>query len=526
MRRTLLLALLGVALPVVGCGGSGGGGGGDGALIGQLEYALALPGTGETVTLGLRNVSTDPALVTATLHSPAGGAGTPIAIPGGLVPGRGEVQVNVSSPPENGWIHVETRDPVTHALFPTSGFVVPYVQKQGAGPRGEFGFGLPFATTTAAMPFGPDTTVVQVINASHLTAVPPVTPVAIAADVAVFDTDGTILGFIPAAPIPANGVFVVPGVPAGSAGQVAVTPLPAAGVDVKFTMATREDPAGFGEAIGFGLDSDIHVQQTGPGNFYELALEWGRTPEDDFRDFAILATNATDGALTIQFDEINDATGGAILPFPRVFTLGARETRYFGTTLANTIGLEIGEVHPFADLFGDVFLTAGLRQMRWALVHAPGVVVTAPNFDPAFSAAYQEVPETEISISAAVVGIEQETTTFGAERNWIAMTNRSTAEARVFVRIFTPGGTEYLLPDLFVPPGGRFDWSPDALVLNGLLGIREDQNVPTDPPVPFFSVYLASTTGLGFFGRREIRDALGNLVLVTPHVVELLDDAP
>jgi hypothetical protein len=212
--------------------------------------------------------------------------------------------------------------------------------------------------------------------------------------------------------------------------------------------------------------------------------------------------------------------------------LAAHTTRYYGTTRILSAGLDSNEVHPFADLFGDVFATTGLETFYMSLVHGNGLFVSARNFDPGFFAAWQVLETRDRTRDAVVVGIEQETTTLGGERNWISLMNPSPSPITVNVRAFTPGdaaapspnGTEHILPSIVVPAEARMDWSPDGIILKGRLGIRENQDDPADVPVAFFSLRFTSGSPFGLAGRREVRDPRGILLLVTPHVVENLDD--
>jgi hypothetical protein len=307
-----------------------------------------------------------------------------------------------------------------------------------------------------------------------------------------------------------------------STGSVRVEPVDDPTKLEAFTLATEELP--FTQlALSYDYDPDLPRQPADQPGESELALDFGRTPADDYRDFALVMTNSTDLGTVVTIESIH-ANGAPILTVPRTITLGPRATRYVATTLVESVGFVAGEPHPLEDLFGNVFLEPGLVLYRMSIRHGDGVVLSARGIDPAFQQARQTIPSIDLTHDVVVASVDQELITNGAERNWVSLMNRDSNDLDVFVRAFTPGGTEHTLPTLFVPALGRLEWSPDATVLKGLLGLRENQDDPTSLPVPFFSLRFTSAGRFGINARREVRDPQDVLILVTPHVIEPLDD--
>jgi hypothetical protein len=508
-----ILPLLG-GLLAAGCGG---GGTVVAAFPGPAEGAVPFaPGAGQVFTIDLKNVAADDAPVVLTAYDPAG-----FVVPGFggtvIVPADGEIRVNVAGVVPDGWIHVETRDPATLADLPTTRAVLPSFRTERSGPAVEAAPASPFSPelldTGYAIPITEATQSVQVINGTRNAAVPTVFD-PLTATFTLYETDGTLFSSTGAILAPNEGFF--PTIPAGFIGSLVVTAVDDPTKFEAVAIASREQPST--ESLGYDVARPVT-----PFQQQVFGVAYGQEASGNFLDFAIVVTNGRDEASSFTIDAIRTEGGGDVLGPPRLVVLGAHETRYYATTVVDSRGLGSGEIHPFADLFGDVFLASAVSRQWWQVSLGEGIHLCARNFEPAFFEAWMvihPVPVTHVSMAEV---IEQETSTFSGERNWITLVNPANAPLTVFVRSFTPGGNVLDLPDLVVPALGRLDWSPDGIVENGLLGIRENQNDPTSTPVSSFSLQFSSAGSFGLQGQREFRDGSGLILGLMPIVTRSLE---
>ena len=108
------------------------------------------------------------------------------------------------------------------------------------------------------------------------------------------------------------------------------------------------------------------------------------------------------------------------------------------------------------------------------------------------------------------------TTQAGAIRTYVDFMNPVNFEQTVFVRGFTPGGTEYILDSFTVGPFRRVRWSQDGTIY------REDPFDLLLPPVAFMSFEFSSTGGLHYGARTEIKDTQGIFTNMVPIIVRNL----
>jgi hypothetical protein len=434
------------------------------------------------------------------------------------VPAFGETEFTLVAPPAvaGGWLHVETRDALTLADLPTTGFVACGFCVERSGPSKEAAPACVFAPTLSVLPVLPSTEAVQLINQTR-DSTTPTTLVPLAVTVDVVEADGTIFSSTPLVLGPSESTTVV--LPVGFFGSVVATPTLDDPTKLEaFTLAAKESRS------SLSLAYETHYWDFLSFRLAEAALQHGPAPEGEFRDFQLVVVNPTDGVATFTIDRIVTDTGVSVLPFPRLVAIPAGESRVYATTTVDSLGLDSGEVSPLDDIFGDPFLATTYRRFVMGLTIGEGLYLSSRDFDPSIAEFEANVRGLLRTHDAMVIGIEQETTVVSGRRNWISLMNPATGPITVLPRAYTPGGTEHILPSILVPAWGRLDWSPDAITLNGLLGLREDQNDPTSLPVPFFSLRFISAGSFGVEGRREVRNASDLLLFVTPFVVEPLDD--
>ncbi|MDF1699643.1 MAG: hypothetical protein P1V36_00595, partial [Planctomycetota bacterium] len=485
-----------------------------------------LPSSGETVTLGFKNVTTVGGVVHVTPYTPAG-APYALGTTAITVAGLAERQVNLSSllgaAPAGGWIHVDTRDvttldPVTGEPTPTAttGFIFPYISRRiGSGSSAEADSiaGLvPRADTAHVAVFG-RTLQVQLVNHSVTEMAPGSVPLAVTFDVDVIGADGTTVASS-VVPVPANGSVSVPFTPpVGAIGFVRATPMTpaAAGELYRFSIASREST--------IQVHAEGRYRELRDADFPSLVdigfdVEFGLDGVGNIHDFGLMMSNTSSATQTVTLRAILRSGGTPLLVTPRQFTLPAGRAVFMGTTNTLSAGLVNPEVSWFSDLFGDVFSFGGFEAVT-LVVQAPREVdLSARHFDASGTAFYRVLSPIPLTNRACVTDCPVATSTLSGTRSWITITNPTSGELVVPVRAYTPAlGTEYLLPDLVVPAFTRFDWSPDGIQL------REE---PTDTVGPFVTrlrIDLTPSTGALFNGRVESREVAGALNFIRPEIV-------
>jgi hypothetical protein len=298
----------------------------------------------------------------------------------------------------------------------------------------------------------------------------------------------------------------------GGFGQLLVLP---PGPGTRFTLASQQDPD-----LVYGVDDnqrgDSRLLDQGGTSQAELMLTFGRDNfSGGFADFHILVSNPSDTQsenFTINY--IRDEFGTPIKTTPRTFLVGPRQTRLFATTLVDTLGLQLGETHPFAEHFGDVFLTTGMANFRMNLSLGNNLIVMARQFDPATLEFESAVRPTAIRRTVSVLMHDLQTTLTNGTENWAWLSNPTNGPLDVQVRAFTVvNGTEYVLPTITIPPHSIYRFRGDALHL------KETVGVAIEPDVPHLRFLFSSNGPFGSRGLRLQRDPTGLLIMLSPHIV-------
>ena len=86
-----------------------------------------------------------------------------------------------------------------------------------------------------------------------------------------------------------------------------------------------------------------------------------------FADFHILVSNPTDEIANFTINYIRDAFGNPIKTMPRRSTWARASRACLPPRVVDSLGLQLGETHPFAAHFGDVFLTSSMADFRMNL---------------------------------------------------------------------------------------------------------------------------------------------------------------
>lgn len=494
MRRIALLGLaLAALLPLVACGTGAGGNAAGGAFEGPAELALPVFADGALKALVLRNLATQDAPVKVT------------TVPGGAtatynVPATGELRVAVGL--AEGWLIVDTRDPGTQAVLSTTGFVEPYLWAERAGPDGEAAMAAVFQSTEAILPVHPATDRALLLNhgpAGSFT-------------VCTFAADGTLLSVVPQVVAQdASAVLDLSGL-AGTAGHLSV--LPPGGGGAAYAVAALED-----EDLVY--ESDDRVERvsrllTGGGSsLATLVVDFGRDGSSgDTRDFDLLVANGTDAGGTFTLHAVYDGGGNAVLAAPRLLSLSPRASRLYATTLADSIGLGVGETHPYADLFGDVFTRSSVGRYHLIVSVSDGVFLTGRAFDPFAQEFGARLRPVGLHHSVSVLVSDAQTTTQSGIHSEVLIENPNNGPIQVAVRGFTETeGTEYVLPTLVVPARSVLAMSADALGLTEVVGDT------ISPPARNLRLRYSSNAVFGLFARQTRQSPQELLVLVTPYIV-------
>jgi hypothetical protein len=500
MRRVLALAALALMPAVAGCGSSG-----DPLLdflFGPDLLSVPVFDDGAQKTIGLRNLANADAPVRLNWLPRGLGAGSTDV----TVPARGELRLNV--PFLEGWIVADTRDPITSLPIPTTGAVEAFLWAQRSGPDVEASHAATLHTSEHIIPIHPRTARVSLLNFDAAVQV---------YTVCVFGPAGGAPLSVVAYPVPANDSIALDdfGMLPEGVGQLSIIP---PGTMPLFSVASQDD-----EDIVYEVNDQIlltsRLLDAGPSSLAGLGVDWGRdTQSGRTLDFDVLMVNGSDLPRSYTLYSIYDAFGSPVTQVPITVTLQARESRLYRTTLVDSIGIELGEPHPFAAFFGDVFAATNLTRYAFRMSLDEGLFATARVFDPfALDAAMRVRPSAPAHVQSAITtGLQ--TTASGGILNIVTLINPTSGPLPVDIRAFTPvKGTEYVLGRVTVPPNSMLDWSPDAL------GLREDVGDITNPPVRDLRLRFTSNIPFNVFARQEGRNASNLIVFVTPHIVRLED---
>jgi hypothetical protein len=332
----------------------------------------------------------------------------------------------------------------------------------------------------------------------------------------------TTPSFVDQVLVPANGfVDIAPLFGAGNVGHLSViptAPAPAYAFGEGFTLAAHQDEGLVVEVDD--RDSETHngvtrlMDENGTLSA-EFMVEFGRDPvTGGFEDFDLLVSNFTETAASFTVQSIWDEFGNPIKTTPRTFVMPGRQSRLFATTVADSLGLQVGEVHPFAHAFVDVFVAADRRFVRMNLSVDLRLLMSGRVFDPAALEFATGVRPTAIRRTTSVLTSNLQTSSASAIANWVHLSNPTNQPIVVDVRAFTLElGTEYQLPSLVIPPQAITRFRADGLHL------KEEPGVPILADVPIVRFLFSSSAPFGTRGRGESRDGSGLLLFVTPHIV-------
>lgn len=496
MRRSHLLLALALLAPLGACGGGGdGAGGGFTSLAGPTELALPVFDDGALKTVVLRNFTAQTVAVSLT-RLPVGTV-TPVTL-------QPFAEVRVAPGVLEGWVIVNTLDAATGLPGPGTGFVEAYLRSERSGPDEEVCPAATFQRVEAALPVHPHTDRVLLLNHDVVPRVFTVCTFATASGPPLTVQPYTVG---PNAFLSLTDFIALP----GRVGQIIVQQSAA-----PFALASLED-----DDLVYAVDDRVggtpRLLDAGASALATLTFAFGKDAQSGgFEDFDLLVSNLTDDPSPAGFTirAIYDEFGGAILSTPRTFTLGPRATRLFATTTAASLGLQVGETHPFADLFGDVFAATGYRRFFMDLAIGRGLVLQGRSFDPlTLDFAGRVLPTSNRGTSSVLVS-DAQTSLLSGIVNVATFANATSGPITVQVRAFTEvQGTQYLLPSFVIPARGMTDYRLDGLHL------KETPGVPTLADVPNLRLLFSSNAPFGTSGRRSRRDASDLLLLVTPHIV-------
>ncbi len=518
--KRLLLALLLVAgaLSPAGCGS--GGGGGEAFPLGAYLYALPfLPdGQAQVAELCLANLADREASVQVRAFDPTGAPypGTPVIE---MLPALGSLfrplGAYTGGANNGGWLEVETRDPLaldavlgTPTPTATSGRVVAALQRTVNLGDGETTPGIPLQGEPVYLTVLPQVASLQLINASYVPNPAGATPETVDFDVDFYDEDGDPVGGI-SVPVPGGG-------------SVTISPL------VSFGMVSARPATGLGQSASAlteflyalaALENNGQVQIDTrlvevSGRFARdigFDLSFGTDGDGNVHDFAFPISNPTDDAQTVIFRSVRAADGTALLSNAAV-PLAPHQTKYVATSTLLSMGLDPGEASPLDAAFGPVGSFPGFRQLQVEVRRPAGVQVGARDHDPVSGGHYRIANGLALSnLFYAKLGVSPVLPS--AMRHYTTFMNRTDAPRTVLIRAFTPGGTEYILPSVDVPPFGRIDWSPDGTVF------REVPGDTQGPALTMLGFRFTANGGLFWGAREEKRQANDLLVFVRPSLV-------
>jgi hypothetical protein len=526
-KRVLFLCALTLlaCLPAPGCG-SGGSDDLGGLFLGPAFMALAFLalGPGEIQTLCLSNYSRDDATVYVTAMTDLGGMYPP-GMTAVTVPGLGAVDVPVSTftgaSPTGGWLLVDTRDvtmldPVTGFPTPTAttGRIVAALGRDFLGQDGDTTPSSIMDGEVRHLPFLPWSNSIQLINYSASEMVGGSIPQPITLDVDWLDAFGVSYDsdtFI----LPPNGSMTVaiPASPSG-AGQAEVTPV-------------GPFPAGFHPQIAaatWETVQQVHVEtrfiDVRNDDLRELGVDFdfGVDAAGNYKDFGLLANNTTDEDQSFVIRSVRDASGAELLSgAPWTVLLEPFATKWLASRTLDSLGLDVGEASPFDSDFGDVTQQVML-DVAYAEVSVPkGVELGFRLFDSVFDSFYRIAPGSgarenhEFLAKLAVA-----TSLISAERNFVSVMNPTGTMLTITPRVYTPEGTEYIMPSVLLNARARLDLSLDGNVF------RNDPTDLNEAPVPFVTMRIPVLGRMFANSRRERRDNQGLIIFITPTLSGLI----
>ncbi len=501
-RRSLLILVLAVGLIGPGCG-TDDATGVETFSFGPAEIVLPfIPGVGESQSqvVGLKNLTLFPSTVTVTAYTPAGAAYGPGAT-AIVVPAQGETRVPLTTFTGpvllGGWVHVDT------TTGPAASFVIAYMDRVRPGGFDDASIGLTWRATGGHVTLSGHAESYEIVNGSKLGAgfVPG------SYTVTMYDPFG--LPFPPTVvPIGAAGSVRVP-VVLGTVGLVKVEPdvgsFPA-GTTFRYAVAAREESVAVHNEERFHEPVDTVLSDVTLG----FDLEHGVDPELNHCDFGLVLSNFATTRKFLTLSAIYDRNGNQLLPAPRIVGLDPFATKYMSTRPGLSIGLELGELSVLDGLFPDIGIDPPKQDFWMRITFPKEVNVTARQYDPDFFSFYRVVRTRRITPQANVSDLPIQPTIGGGIRNWVDVMNPNPTSQTLFIRGFTPGGFEYILPQTTIPAFSRISWSPDGSIFT------EDPFDPLAPPVLFMSFNFSSTGGLMFNARKDVRDQIGLVTQIRP----------
>lgn len=489
-----------------------------------------LPTTaGEVGHLILANYAVEDAPVTVQAYGANAGAaalGEPLAAPSTIVvPANGTLRVptGMFTGPGAvaGHIFVDTRDvgtldPVTGEPTPieTTGFVVPSLERTFSGVLAR-GDALPGVVPHDAchVALMSETTSVQAINLSVMHMVGGSVPVPVTVTLREFDAEGTEFATFDVLLPPYGSLEFAPPTSLGHITlEVAVGGLPA-GSEARFALATREEGAAVHVAPRFFDLPHIVAGVHDIGYF----VDWGQDAFGNVYDFGLLISNPTDEAQTATIRGIFRDSPLPILLAPRTLSIAPRRTVFYGTTVLASDGLALGELHPFADLFGDALATTSYeRAAIW--VSVPGELeVSARAFDPAFDS-FRLIERGGRRTTNAFASSQPVEALLGTGRlHEVLIANPLDRMLVIPVLAHTPGGTQYLLGSIDLGPYQRRSFTLDGSIF------REDPNSLVDPPVERMKIKFSPLSGAMFSARSTTSAFDGRVLSIVPRIVDAAD---
>lgn len=514
MRRShslLLILALAVCLPLSACG-KGDRDPSDGFSLGACEYAIPfLPATGttgETLVFGFKNLTSSEVTVPATAYSAVGAPYAPGPVPV-VIPALGEVRIAApvftGGAFLGGWLGVDTTGPA-------KGLVVVYVDRVILTTKASAAKALTFRDGEVFGALSPFATSYQVINHSKTAGG---APTVATYDITMYDPFGTVVSTMPGVVFGPNASMTFPIVP-GTVGMVSATPVAPLPADPLTAVAVREDVLPVHSEYRYRHEEETRLTTVS----YAFDLEFGRDSPGagNVHDFGVVLSNPTASLETLTINAIYRDGGTAILSTPRFVSIDPDSTKFLATRTIDSFGLDIGggEVSPFADLFGDVAVAPSVSTFTLLVTAPAGVDISARHYDRLFGSYCRIVPPRRLTTTVNVSNMPIQTTTAGAIRTYVDLMNPTAFTQTIFIRGYTPGGTEYVLDSLSLGPFRRVRWSQDGTIY------REDPFDLLLPPVPYMSFEFSSTGGIHFGARTEIRDIIGIFTDQLPIVVRNL----
>ena len=535
MRTPLLprlaFALAALAFVLGGCGGGGKVFQTAGFRASSPTFVLPFTPSlsGESGWLVLANYTDRDADVFATAYKPnTGGApmgeefapGTTFTVParGSLRTPLGVLMGPASGP---GFLYVDTRDvttldPVTGEPTPvdTTGFVIPSIEREliGVFQRGDACQGLVPQDMGVSVGVHGLTTQVQVINTSYSPMAGGVVHEPLLVTIRQLEADGSELTASDVLLPPLGSLEFAPAI---TLGQVLVTPKAPVPVGVmpRLSIATREE-GGVVHVAPRYQDTDEVLDEVHDIGWF---ADWGVDPYGNVHDFSFLLSNPTDDTLTATLRAVQREGASAILSTPRVLAIAPHRTVLLGTTNVASDGLELGESTPFGDLFGDALAAQGTESVALWLAVPRDLEVSARTFDPAFGS-YYTVERGGRRTTNAFASSQPVEAVLGTGRfHDLLLANPSNNNITIPMRVHTPGGTEYIHPNIVLAPFQRMTYTLDGSIF------KEDPNSLVEPPLDRVKVKFSPLSGAFIAARTRRTDANGLLILVTPRIVDAAD---